>query len=81
MSFVSPVDDEVEVWVTSWRAVFARGKSVTFQVPVYIWNETDLIDSRVVSVDAETSVEEACEVGVSLMSDYRTTYLIYERFS
>jgi hypothetical protein len=50
-------------------------------VPVYIWNETDLIDSRVVSVDAETSVEEACEVGVSLISDYRTTYLLYERFS
>lgn len=46
LSFVSPVDDEVGVWVASWRAVSAR----------------DLIDSRVVSVDAETSVEEACEV-------------------
>jgi len=38
-----------EVWIKKWNTVFAR----------------DLIDSRIVSVDAETSVEDACEVLLS----------------
>ncbi|KAF8903933.1 hypothetical protein CPB84DRAFT_1961018 [Gymnopilus junonius] len=45
-TFVQPSEDEIEEWITTWRTVFAR----------------DLIDSRIVAVDAETSVEDACEL-------------------
>jgi CBS domain-containing protein len=48
-TFVDVSDDDVQEWLTTWRTVFAR----------------DLIDSRIVSVDADTSVEEACDVLLS----------------
>ncbi|KAJ7037910.1 hypothetical protein C8F04DRAFT_1220590 [Mycena alexandri] len=41
--------DEAEQWVEDWRKILAK----------------DLIDSRIVEVDAETSVEEACEILLS----------------
>ncbi|KIM47130.1 hypothetical protein M413DRAFT_270231 [Hebeloma cylindrosporum] len=45
-ALVNPTDDEVEDWLVTWRTVFAR----------------DLIDSRIVEVDADKSVEDACEL-------------------
>ncbi|PPQ84912.1 hypothetical protein CVT25_004580 [Psilocybe cyanescens] len=45
-TFVPSAEDDIEEWLAAWRTVFAR----------------DLIDSRIVPVDAETSVEEACEL-------------------
>ncbi|KAF8155575.1 hypothetical protein B0H34DRAFT_713871 [Crassisporium funariophilum] len=42
-------NDDAEDWLATWRTVFAR----------------DLIDSRIVSVDAETSVEDACDMLLS----------------
>ncbi|KAJ7185605.1 hypothetical protein C8R46DRAFT_881704 [Mycena filopes] len=44
-----PAPEDAEKWVEDWRGVFAR----------------DLIDSRIVEVDAETSVEDACEILLS----------------
>ncbi|KAK7039569.1 hypothetical protein R3P38DRAFT_2900449 [Favolaschia claudopus] len=41
--------DDVERWVEDWRNVLAK----------------DLIDSRIVDIDGETSVEEACEIVLS----------------
>lgn len=63
-SFISVSDDDAQEWLTKWRTVFARGMQVIF-MPFYSrcscgW--PDLIDSRMVSVDADTSVEEACDV-------------------
>ncbi|KAJ3512711.1 hypothetical protein NLJ89_g3363 [Agrocybe chaxingu] len=46
ISGVAVSEDEMESWLATWRAVFAR----------------DLIDCRIVAVDAETSVEDACEL-------------------
>jgi len=48
-TFVDVSDDDAQEWLTTWSTVFAR----------------DLIDSRIVSVDADTSVEEACDVLLS----------------
>ncbi|KAF8966633.1 hypothetical protein BDZ97DRAFT_1917442 [Flammula alnicola] len=44
--FINPADGDVEEWVATWKTVFAR----------------DLIDSRIVAVDADTSVEDACDL-------------------
>ncbi|KAF7360464.1 hypothetical protein MVEN_00776800 [Mycena venus] len=46
---VADEPDDAERWVEDWRQVLAK----------------DLIDSRIVEVDAETSVEDACEVLLS----------------
>ncbi|KAF4618201.1 hypothetical protein D9613_011536 [Agrocybe pediades] len=46
---VQPIDAESEDWLATWRTVFAR----------------DLIDTRIAPVDAETSVEDACELLLS----------------
>jgi CBS domain-containing protein len=43
---ISPSADDVEQWLAAWKAVFVR----------------DLIDCRIVSVESETSVEEACDL-------------------
>uniref|UniRef100_A0A8H7XYD2 CBS domain-containing protein n=1 Tax=Psilocybe cubensis TaxID=181762 RepID=A0A8H7XYD2_PSICU len=45
-TYVPSADEDIEEWLATWRTVFAR----------------DLIDSRIVPIDAETSVEEACEL-------------------
>jgi len=42
----TPSDAEVELWVNRWQSVLAK----------------DLIDSRIVAVDMETTVEEACDI-------------------
>ncbi|KIL63189.1 hypothetical protein M378DRAFT_187141 [Amanita muscaria Koide BX008] len=42
----TPSDAHIDVWIKQWEAVLAK----------------DLIDSRIVDVDAETTVEEACDV-------------------
>lgn len=42
----TPSDAHVDVWIKQWEAVLAK----------------DLIDSRIVDVDEETTVEEACDV-------------------
>ncbi|KAG6830376.1 hypothetical protein H0H92_001013 [Tricholoma furcatifolium] len=47
-NFVNPPNADSEEWRKTWNGVLAR----EFQ---------DLIDHRIVSVDAETTVEEACE--------------------
>ncbi|KJA21372.1 hypothetical protein HYPSUDRAFT_42007 [Hypholoma sublateritium FD-334 SS-4] len=44
--FVYPTTEESQSWLESWKVVFAR----------------DLIDSRVVAIDADASVEDACEL-------------------
>ncbi|KAL0959676.1 hypothetical protein HGRIS_011375 [Hohenbuehelia grisea] len=44
-----PPTPDSEDWLRSWQTVFAR----------------DIIDSRVVSVDAETAVEDACDILLS----------------
>ncbi|KAF8815115.1 hypothetical protein BYT27DRAFT_7199617 [Phlegmacium glaucopus] len=49
ITFVNVSDDDAQEWLTTWETVYAR----------------DLIDSRVISVDADTSVEEACDVLLS----------------
>ncbi|KAJ7927470.1 hypothetical protein B0H13DRAFT_1970530 [Mycena leptocephala] len=46
---VADEPDDAERWVEDWRNVLAK----------------DLIDSRIVEVDAETSVEDACEILLS----------------
>ncbi|GLB42246.1 putative protein with domain in cystathionine beta-synthase and other proteins [Lyophyllum shimeji] len=46
---VHPPTADSEEWTKAWREVYAR----------------DLIDSRIVSVDADTSVEDACDVLLS----------------
>ncbi|PPQ65354.1 hypothetical protein CVT26_000069 [Gymnopilus dilepis] len=56
-TFVQPSEDEIEEWVATWRTVFAKGMSSVLG--------PHLIDSRIVSVDAETSVEDACELLLS----------------
>ncbi|KAF9528623.1 hypothetical protein CPB83DRAFT_853975 [Crepidotus variabilis] len=43
---ITPFEEDAEDWLTTWKTVLAR----------------DLIDSRIVSVDAETSVEDACDL-------------------
>ncbi|KIK68590.1 hypothetical protein GYMLUDRAFT_36047 [Collybiopsis luxurians FD-317 M1] len=45
----TPVLSDVEAWVAQWKAAFAR----------------DIIDSRIVAVDAKTSVEDACDILLS----------------
>jgi len=42
----TPSADDVEEWLTAWKAVLVR----------------DLIDCRIVSVESEASVEDACDV-------------------
>ncbi|TFK26084.1 hypothetical protein FA15DRAFT_309772 [Coprinopsis marcescibilis] len=45
LTFLSGSDSDAEEWTETWKTVLAR----------------DLIDSRIVIVDAETSVEDACD--------------------
>ena len=62
---VNPSVEDVEEWVKAWSGVFARGmRSSGFWkfVPV-LTMVADLIDSRIVSVESGTSVEDACDVG------------------
>lgn len=78
---VQPSEEEIEEWVTTWRTVFARGALLTrlitaFNISLMNCALTDLIDSRIVSVDAETSVEDACEVRY-LYALMRTILLIF----
>ena len=68
VSPVSPAafsDEDSEIWVKHWRAILAKGR-LDFRSP-YPWTNcpTDLIDSRIVELDAETSVEDACDVFIS----------------
>ncbi|KAF8191821.1 hypothetical protein BJ912DRAFT_849249 [Pholiota molesta] len=44
--FIYPTDEESVAWLEAWKLVPAR----------------DLIDSRIVSIEANTSVEDACEL-------------------
>jgi len=62
---VNPSVEEVEEWVKAWSGVFARGcVPMVFMMFVSVLTMvTDLIDSRIVSVESETSVEDACDVG------------------
>ena len=58
---------ESEEWLSAWKQVMAQGKPLfeTLRVAGHRADRRiDLIDSPVVAVDAETSVEEACEVSV-----------------
>ncbi|KAF8148494.1 hypothetical protein BJ912DRAFT_1036639 [Pholiota molesta] len=45
-TFIYPTDEESVAWLEAWKLVPAR----------------DLIDSRIVSIEANTSVEDACEL-------------------
>ncbi|KAF8629818.1 hypothetical protein AX15_003263 [Amanita polypyramis BW_CC] len=47
LASLTPSDADVHAWVKRWEVVLAKG---------------DLIDSRIVPVDAETSVEDACDI-------------------
>ena len=60
---------ESEEWVNTWRHVLARGRCSFSSVccPKSLRYVKDLIDSPVVAVDADTSVEDACDVR---MRDY-----------
>ena len=68
---VNPSVEDVEEWVKAWSGVFARGcVPMVFGIFLSILTMvSDLIDSRIVSVESETSVEEACDV-----SSFTTTY-------
>ncbi|TFK73512.1 hypothetical protein BDN72DRAFT_761572 [Pluteus cervinus] len=46
-------DDDSDKWVQHWRSVLAKGISSSLFL--------DLIDSRIVAVDADISVEDACD--------------------
>lgn len=62
---VSVPASDSEKWSQDWQGVFARGKSESIHhlglLPTSVIYQ-DLIDSRIVSLDAETSVEDACDV-------------------
>ncbi|KAG5646382.1 hypothetical protein DXG03_003705 [Asterophora parasitica] len=49
LNLLSPPAVESEGWTKDWKEIFAR----------------DLVDSRIVTVDADTSVEEACDILLS----------------
>ena len=61
--FSTTPNAESEEWVAAWRSVQAKGMCSTATCPQRsVTMELDIIDSPVVTVDAETSVEDACEV-------------------
>lgn len=61
-------DADSDRWIEDWRKVYARGTYLTLQEHILFNNQAfcmaDLIDSRIVAVDAETSVEDACDVSL-----------------
>lgn len=63
MVFASGSNPETEQWVKTWEQVPAKGKHHRFRsTQVLTVGYAELIDSPVITVDANTSVEEACEV-------------------
>ena len=60
--FVYPTAEESESWLQSWKSVFARGKHFHSSIGTLSDNFADLTESRVVAIDADASVEDACEV-------------------
>lgn len=60
--FVYPTTEESQSWLESWKVVLARGKHFSLTMWTLSENSADLIDSRVVAIDADASVEDACEV-------------------
>ena len=66
--FQSAQNPDAEEWLKEWESVWARGvsdsasKIQSERLVNLISIDIDLIDSPVVAVESETSVEEACEV-------------------
>ena len=75
LNFITAPATDSQEWIKDWKGVLARGE----------WNvlaitdsddsiEADLIDTRLVSVDAETSVEDACDVSFASPPDSRLPF-------
>ena len=65
--FATAPNADSEEWVSAWKAVSAKGTSASLFSDCPGWlkpvgGPLDIIDSPVIAVDAETSVEDACEV-------------------
>lgn len=83
----NPSEDDVKQWLNAWQDVFARGMHLSNDSSYPSLNVTiDLIDCRIVSVDSETSVEEACDVRAlqnitcGIILDYDNSYFSQRMF-
>lgn len=63
MVFATGPNPDTEQWVKTWEQVEAKGKHPRSRsTQVLTVGYAELIDSPVITVEANTSVEEACEV-------------------
>ena len=63
MVFAAGPNPDTEQWVKTWEQVAARGKHPRSRsTQVLTAGYAELIDSPVITVEANTSVEDACEV-------------------
>jgi hypothetical protein len=61
-NYITAPAADSEGWLKDWKGVLARGESTLFSTGAGDdLIRPDLIDTRIVSVDAETSVEDACD--------------------
>lgn len=60
-----------EKWVGSWAHVHARSRSLSVSPSnTLLTADTALIDSRIVAVDADCTVEDACDASLTLILRY-----------
>ncbi len=67
-AITAPAADSQE-WINYWQGIFARG-AIFINMSLTILNSADVIDSRIVKISGQTSVEDACDVG-GIIIDYR----------